>query len=297
MWPLFLVTVLAQAFSVVGPECPAKQDVLAALAALTDVPEGFAQSVEIIQRQNEVWLILRGEDGRPERERRLPSNESCAQQVRTAAVVLAAWSADLRGPLLLPDLPPRENNEPPPRALPREDAAQWWGEKSFGVALLSRVTSPQALGLALGGRFGLVPLWHRLGLRLSLAATLPARTKLNTNADARWLRVFAAITPSVRVTGGPFLDIFVEAGVALAYLTAEGQGLMTSRRDGVSDFAILGGLHAQAFPLGRDKSWALTLDGRGYRWGDNLLEVSGAPSGRVPRFELVTTLGVAAVWK
>jgi hypothetical protein len=92
-------------------------------------------------------------------------------------------------------------------------------------------------------------------------------------------------------------QVFLESGVAFALLTARGEDLKTSRRDEASDFAIQGGVHADLFLFGSARNWALGMNARAYRWGAHKVEVSGAPSGQIPRLEIMASVGLARIWR
>lgn len=285
----------AQAQVAAAP-CPERAAVLAELATLSEVQDDFAAAVQLTDREDGTWLVLGPAGDRDLRERRLATEGDCAQRARVAAVVLAAWGADLRGPLMPPGLrlpvEPQAPVTPIPLAAPRARR-----EKSLELALMVRPTTPQTLGVSLGGRFTLVPSWERVGVRLQLGAHAPARTELTADAAASWSRAFAALSPSLRVLASPRAHVYVETGVAAALVIARGEDVMTTRRDQAPDFALQGGLHADLFLFGSQTNWALGLDVRAFRWGGNTLEISGAPSGRLPTLEVLAAMGLAVVWR
>lgn len=236
----------AQAQVAAAP-CPERAAVLAELATLSEVQDDFAAAVQLTDREDGTWLVLGPAGDRDLRERRLATEGDCAQRARVAAVVLAAWGADLRGPLMPPGL--RLPVEPPAPVTPIPLAApRARREKSLELALMVRPTTPQTLGASLGGRFTLVPSWERVGVRLQLGAHASARTELTADAAASWSRAFAALSPSLRVLASPRAHVYVETGVAAALVIARGEDVMTTRRDQAPDFAVQGGLASTFAP-------------------------------------------------
>jgi hypothetical protein len=293
-----------------GTTCPTAADLSAALVGL--VAPGSADAApdiaELLARGGVVSVQLSNAKGDVIAEKALPTSRSCADRARTAAVIVAAWEAHLRGgmpgdlavpaapreppppPPVAPSPPPPPVVPPPPRlvVVPSVMPAPPL-EVEAGVGLFASLVSTQAAPAGLaevvvsrrGGRFS-------LGLEALAVGTHSAT--LDSTARGDWRR-FGGVVDARSRWRWPRFQLDVRAGFALTALVVQGSSLPNPASATLTDPGALVGLRGRV-PLDVAAPW---LDVTAAAWpGAHTLYVTGtSESANVPRFELLLGVGVS----
>src|SRR5438046_635289 len=98
--------------------CPTPAEVAERLRSLLPAGAGTERDrATLVQEKGELRVALRSSAGRAVGELRLDVTASCSDLAGAAAVMIAAWEAELR-PGEQPSLPPSPTPPPPPPAAP-----------------------------------------------------------------------------------------------------------------------------------------------------------------------------------
>jgi hypothetical protein len=236
--------------------CPSEGRISAELEAIVSSREGAPEPVDVarITTQEGMLLVtLRGPDGAPLGERRIPAEGDCDAQARTVAVILATFLTDLHPeyltllpaaqPEAAPEAPPAEITPPaeappkaplpapvppaqrsaPPSPDPRAEPVlaipptrdEWLLTAAAGVALSSKLVPAGEVS------FSFVPGARGLGARVFVLVPGSADRELG-GAVASFARYPLGVGPIVRAGGrGAWLD--AGAGVALGWLRVAGR--------------------------------------------------------------------------
>jgi hypothetical protein len=268
--------------------CPSAQDVSARLAGLlgpTDDP-GPPEVLQMTPERGGLRLRLWRADGTLVAERDLAPAPTCAQMAEAAAVLTAAWEADLRpGTTRLVPGPSVVTRVPVPDPFPAEPALS--GTAIYELGVVPAVWLGGG-GPAVGGLMRGV-LWSRrapLGITAAVAAAFPATAQAGL---ARWSRyaLSGGVIGRMRREGGVFVDALAET--VLAWLVPRNDSA------GETGAAFDPGL-SLALRAGRPVSPRVEVAASVGVWGAALRAGSGdgkvAP-GSVPRWGVVAGVGVS----
>ena len=225
---------------------------------------------------------------------RLCSTTSCEDLATAAAIVVAAWRADL-DPNLTPQmtLPARPTFTPgtPPTLLERAAPAPRRPTPfAIGLGLIASETGGAlAPGAVLVGALGLGP--RGLALDANVSATTSRSADVGAlPGAASWTRATLAVGPALelgqtRVRG----DVHLQALAALLHV--RGVGVPNAASDTTSELGVGAGGRVE-LASGTSGVW-LGLDALGWP-GDQRLSVANTnDAGQLPRFELVGSLGLS----
>jgi hypothetical protein len=292
--------------------CPTADDLRAALVGL--VAPGNADAAPdiavLLARGGVVSVQLSNAKGDVIAEKALPTSGSCADRARTAAVIVAAWEAHLRGgmpgdlavpavpreppppapPPVTPSPSPPPVEPPPPRLIVAPSVPPSSPlEVEAGVGLFASLVSTQAAPAGLaevvvsrrGGRFS-------LGLEVLAVGTHSAT--LDSTARGDWRRIGGAVDARSRWRW-PRFELDMRAGFALTALVVQGSSLPNPASATLTDAGALVGLRARV-PFGVAAPW---IDVTAAAWpGAHTLYVTGTnESAKVSRFELLLGVGVS----
>jgi hypothetical protein len=291
--------------------CPTAADLRAALVGLVAPRSADAEPdiAELRVRGGVVSVQLSNAKGDVIAEKALPTSGACADRARTAAVIVAAWEAHLRGgmpgelavppvpreppapPTAPPPVAPSPPVEPPPPRLVAAPAVEPSSplEIEAGVGLFASLVSTQAAPAGLaevvvsrrGGRFS-------LGLEALAIGTHSAT--LDATARGEWHR-FGAVVDARSRWRWPHFELDARAGFALTALVVQGSSLPNPASATLADPGALVGLRGRV-PLGVAAPW---IEVTAAAWpGSHTLYVTGtSESVNVSRFELLLGVGVS----
>jgi hypothetical protein len=294
--------------------CPTADDLRAALVGL--VAPGSADAApdiaELRARGGVVGVQLSNAKGDVIAEKALPTSGSCADRARTAAVIVAAWEAHLRGglpgdlavpavprepppvvPPVAPAPPPVAPAPPPPPPPPVPNPVVVSSAPSLeveaGVGLFASLVSTQAApaGLAevvVSRRGG------QLSLGLEALAVGTHTANLDPTGRGQWRRIGGAVDGRVRWRWRRF-ELGVRAGFVLAALAVEGSALPNPGSATIADPGALIGVRGR-LPLGIAAPW---IDVSAVAWPrTHTLFVSGtSESVDISQVELLLGVGVS----
>jgi hypothetical protein len=283
--------------------CPTPAAIAAALANLlvpaSSEPPPDTQppvtTVTVTRTESALRLALVDPHAHELAVRELPPGGSCADLAAAAAVVVAAWRADLDPavepsiamPVTAPPPPPNAPTvvttraAPPPAPRPRA-----W---AFGLGLLASetggVTAPGAiltgaLGLGAGG----------LALDGSVSGTTFRAADVGTlSGAASWTRVTMAIGPALRFGRGSVRgDVHLQGLGALLHV--RGVGVPNAAADTTPELG--GGAGARVEIMSGTSVVWLGLDALAWPGDQRLLIANSGDQGRLPRLELVASVGM-----
>jgi hypothetical protein len=301
-----LVIVLALApggVEVVGDAtCPTPAEVSARLGALTAAPDNcerleapVAAKVIVSDSDHSMRLELIGPNASSLATRELTAEGSCSDLAAAAAVVVAAWLADLNPDLTPsvklpasapPSVPPpviAVTPSPPPAANPRPFAV--------GLGLIASETGGAvAPGGMLEGALGLNA--HGLGLDASLSGTTSRSAAVGTlPGAASWTRATLAMGPALRFGHAAVRgDVHLQALAALLHV--RGVGVPNAASDTTAQLGVGAGVRLDVV-TGTSAVW-LGLDALGWPGDQRLLieNVANADA-ELPRLELVASVGIS----
>jgi hypothetical protein len=283
--------------------CPTPAAIASALANLlvpaTSEPPPDAQppttTVTVTQTESALRLALVDPQAHELAARELPPGGSCADLAAAAAVVVAAWRADLDPALApsiaLPASPPPSpaatppvivtRAEPPPAPRPRA-----W---AFGLGLLASETGGVAApGAILTGALGLGAGGFALDGSVSGTTSRAADVGALPGA-ASWTRVTLALGPALRLGRGSLRgDVHLQGLGALLHV--RGVGVPRAAADTTPELG--GGAGARLEVLSGTSLVWLGLDALAWPGDQRLLIANSADSGRLPRLELVGSVGM-----
>ena len=291
-------------------ECPSPDELRAALLGLV-APATASTTPDVAELHGNggsMTVRLLNAEGDAIAEKTLPAQASCGERARTAAVIVAAWEAHLRGGLqgdLSVPPPPPPPPLPPPVAAPpaRADLAPERPvtvvraapaattpplELEAGAAIVASVVSghvaPAALVEVVGALRGG---WFAVGLG---ALAIDTHTVALDAGAGAWRRLGATLDARVRSRWGR-LELDVRAGAALTALAVEGRDLPGASGATLVDPGAFVGARAQLH-LGAFAPW---LEGTAVLWpGSHTLYVARTSEAvDVPAAEVLLGLGVA----
>ena len=269
---LFLAVVGAVEI-VANGTCPSDGDVAGRLRALVPESAGARETAKLSSGDKGLLVELSDAAGAPLGQRWLQP-APCADLAQAAAVVIAAWEAELRSRAA------SEVKLPAPRAPGRtgfEIAASFLGSLAQGNAL----AAGGALDLAVGRRRS-----HFLG-RLELAGFQTRDLPLSTG-HVSWTRAWLALGPLFRFRPGRFvLDLHAEGLLALLYFG--GVGFTTTQSGYDVDVGLGAGIRGavRAGPM----RFFVGVGLAGWL-RQQTVQVSGGSSNVIPRVEGLLTIGI-----
>jgi hypothetical protein len=278
--------------------CPAPAAIAGRLAELIPAaPDPPALEVVVSRTERSVRLVLRGPSSNELATRELAVEGSCADLAAAAAVVIAAWRADLN-PDLTPSvtLPARAPAAPPAaaaaivaaRAAPVEAprptpfaiglglvASETGGVLAPGAMLIASV------GLGSGG----------LALDASASATTSRPAAVGSLPEAAsWSRATLAAGPALRFGHASVRgDVHLQGLAAL--LRVRGVAVPNAASDTTAELGAGGGARAEVVS-GTSAVW-FGLDVLAWPGEQRLLIDNAAGRGRLPRVELVASAGIS----
>jgi hypothetical protein len=303
-----LVVVLALApggVEVVGDAtCPTPADVAARLgglvpatAAAVEAGDGRGAARVIVARtEGTMRLALVGANANELATRELSTEGSCQDLAAAAAVVVAAWLADLN-----PDLTPSVTlpasappSVPPPAIAVTPPPPPVANARPFAVGLgliASDVGGVVAPGAMLVGALGLDSR-DLLALDASLSGTTSRSAAVGTlPGAASWTRATLALGPALRLGNAAISgDVHLQALAALLHV--RGVGVPNAASDTTAQLGVGAGARID-FVTGTSAVW-LGLDV--FVWpGDQRLLVENVASAdsQLPRLELVASVGIS----
>jgi len=238
----------------------------------------------------ELRLRLLDANGEVLSERTLAVGSSCASRAQASAVVFAAWQTEFTATSIPFPEPPAAQATPPPHVeaqieAPRQAALLLELRAGLGAGFTADQVEPGLrLEAALLRRRG--PRSGPWSAELAVTLGLPREEPLGTGA-ARWMRSSVALGGAYRWETSS-VNIHVEAGAVLTYLTAHGVQLATSRSASAWDGGLRAGLRL-VLPVAANP-WLL-LDFTVWPLA-RALELSGTPASyELPRTEVGLALG------
>jgi hypothetical protein len=296
---LHLATALAPtALEVTGDStCPTPGEVARRLAELAPAeapaaPDALAARAIVTHDGAALRLVLLGPNSNELAARELPPEGSCDDLATAAAVVVAAWRADLDTGLLpgvrLPAPPPPPSPPVVARAAPAAMVSPPARRLELGLGfVVSDVDGAVAPGAILIGSLGR----GALGLDASLDGTTARSASVGElPGAASWTRVTLAAGPAWQPRRGALrADLHVEG--LLALLHVRGVGVPNAASDTTFELGGAAGGRV-AIAAGTSTLW-LGADVRGWPGTQRLLITNDPNQGRLGRLELVASLGLA----
>jgi hypothetical protein len=275
--------------------CPAPDEVAAQVAALGPAPAGDAPTAKVIvaRTARALRLELVGPNSNELATRELPAEGTCADLAAAAAIVVAAWRADL-DPNLAPQvtLPASPSPAMPPVAIARAATPPARAPRPFAIGLgllASDAGDALAPGAMLVGTVGLG--WRGLALDASVSGTTSRSVDVGAlSGAASWTRATLAIGPALqfgdaRVRG----DVHVQALAALLHV--RGVDVPNAAADTTTEVGASAGGRVELVS-GTTGVW-LGLDAFGWP-GDQRLSIANTnDSSQLPRLELVGSVGIS----
>ncbi|HEX4406095.1 MAG TPA: hypothetical protein VH560_14755 [Polyangia bacterium] len=276
--------------------CPAPAEVAAQVATLGPAPVGDAPTAKVIVARTEraLRLELVGPNSNALATRTLPAEGTCEDLAAAAAIVVAAWRADLDPNLtpqvrLLANATPIEATPTVVRAAPpRHDVPRSF-EVDLGV-IASDVAGKLVPGIMLLGTMDLGAIG--LAIDSGLSATTSRTEDVGGIPDGvSWTRTTFEIGPALhlgyaRLRG----DIHLQALAALVHVRG-GAGVPNATSDTTLELGV--GAGARVALAGKTSTIWVGVDA--LKWpGDQELTIANDPfdQGRLPRSEVVLSLGI-----
>jgi hypothetical protein len=278
--------------------CPEPEAVARRLAELapTDAPaapDAAAGRVILTYNAQSLRLVLLGPNSNELAVRELASEGTCDDLATAAAVVVAAWKADLDTGLLPGvSLPPRPPPPAPPPTIARPAPVAPPAARPLRLELglgfvVSDVDGTVAPGAMLIGSFGR----GALGLDASLDGTTSRNASVGElPGAASFTRVTLAVGPAWQPRRGALrADLHLEG--LLAVLHVRGNGVPNAASDTTLQLGGAAGGRV-ALVAGTSAVW-LGADVRGWPGTQRLLITNDANQGRLARLELLASLGLS----
>jgi hypothetical protein len=285
--------------------CPAPAEIAARLAELipaaagTSGPSGALPAAKIIVARTDraMRLVLLGPGSNELATRELAAEGSCADLAAAAAVVIAAWRADLN-----PDLTPSVSLPgggsatlpvaPSPITVARGAPVDPARPRLFaiGLGLLASETGGEvAPGAILVGSIGLG--WGGLALDATASGTTSRSAPVGPlPAAASWTRATLAVGPALHLgharLGG---DVHLQALAGLLHV--RGIGVPNAASDTTAELGVGTGARVDVV-TGTSAVW-LGLDVLTWPGQQRLLIDNSADYGRLPRLEVVGSAGIS----
>ena len=288
--------------------CPAPTEVSQRLGELlpatagwpagTAPPDGAAPAARVVVMRSAtaLRLVLLGPNANELATRELALNGSCDDLAAAAAVVVAAWRADLN-----PDLPPSvklpaaEVSPPTTLAVVAPPAAPA-PPRSFSVGLGvigSESGGAFAPGVALMGTLALGAT-APVALDASVSGTTSRSTDVGSfSGAASWSRATLALGPSLTLRGKTHMRVALHAQLLAALLRVHGVGFADAGSDTTPELGVSGGARLEVLTSDTSALW-LGLDVLGWP-GQQRLIVQDAAMGKsaLSRLEVVGGLGLS----
>jgi hypothetical protein len=239
--------------------CPTASEVSAALSGLVTppAPPAAPDVVELSRHGASINVKLATAASEVVAEKRLPESLSCAERAQTAAVMVAAWEARLRGavsPWPLPPPPAVTATARPPVAAataPPPLAVREPMQIDTGAAVLASIAAGTASPAAL-----VEATFSRRGSRfaLSVGALAVGTHDVAVGSGRGSWRRWGGVIEARSLTGGRALELELHAGVALTALAVTGQSLPDPSGATIFDPGAIAGLRA-FWRVGRVAPW------------------------------------------
>jgi hypothetical protein len=291
-------------------DCPTPAEVEAALVGLVDPATApLAPDVlDLIRQGGSVKVRLSNAAREVIGEKPLPRSLSCGERARTAAIMVAAWEARLRGAASPLSSPPPPAKTPPPVIVSPAVPA-------FAPTLTQAGAPPGAAGTGtvagpIQWQISAVALVSIAGGDAAPAATVEFSFARRDSPFAVGVGVLGVGTHSTAVASGrgawrrlggmvdlksssrwPAVELQMHAGLALGALVVTGEALPKTSGTAIFDPGVLAGLRL-GFPGRRLTPW---LEATAASWPrSHTLIVDGSPvSVQLPPFEALLGAGVS----
>jgi hypothetical protein len=283
--------------------CPTPAEVADRLAELLPpaaerrgVPAGT--HVVVTHAESAAQLMLRGSRGEDLATRALPAEGSCADLASAAAVIVAAWRADLDPELApavhlpAPAAPPpvlAVSASPPPVALTKVPPSP----RAFAVGLgllMSETGGSFAPGATLAG-------WMGLGDRFALDASVFGATSRSADVGAlpgvaSWTRVALAVGPALAARRGRLRgSVHVQALAGLLHVKGVGLNLADAGADTTLQVGAAAGAR-QEIVSGTSAFW-VGLDVCLWPGDQRLVVQNVSEQGHLSRVDVLVSAGLA----
>jgi hypothetical protein len=277
--------------------CPEPAEVSRLLARITPAGAGAAgesgeRRVRLSGGDHTLHIELQNPAGERIGERDLDANERCADLAQAAAIVVAAWEAQLNprvsNPIALPRSPPATTQITTAAATPasREPPTRF----DLGLALMGSLAGGQvAPGARIDG--AIAPAGRHLGLGVTLSGATARSEAVGALADAaRWTRFAVGAGPDGRFDAGRTL-LDAHAQLLAGLLHVEGAGLATNTSDWAAQLGFGAGARVGR-PWGNATPW---IGADVIYWaGHDRLAIAGlAAQGELPHLEIQVALGLS----
>jgi hypothetical protein len=280
--------------------CPTPAAVRAELDRYLPRTSEHTDRAELEETPAGLRVRLRRDDGVVVAERTFSTSESCEDLARAAAVVIAAWEADLH-PELTAQNWTREAAQPQtpePRTLPSRPTAprRRQVEADWGAGpAVSAAADELGAGAVVATNF--VPL-EALGFRLAALIWL-SREHAVAAGSVSWSRQRLAVGPIVRAGLSRDINLDVRLELQPSLLLLEGSGFSEDRRQQGLELALgTGARVALRAPSGTTMSTLMWLDvGAAVFTREQVATLDGSASEWVlPRWEAVAAFGASFCW-
>jgi hypothetical protein len=285
--------------------CPAPAEIAARLAEFIPAaagasgPSGALPAAKVIVARTDraMRLVLLGPSSNELATRELAAEGSCEDLAAAAAVVIAAWRADLN-----PDLTPSVSLPasasatlpvaPSPIAVARAAPVEPAPPRSFaiGLGLIASETGGELVpGAMLVGAIGLG--WGGLALDASASGTTSRSAAVGPlPAAASWTRATLAVGPALHLGHASLRgDVHLQALAGLLHV--RGVGVPNAVSDTTAELGVGTGARIDVV-TGTSAVW-LGLDVLTWPGEQRLLIDNSADKGRLPMLELVASAGIS----
>jgi hypothetical protein len=291
-----LLTLAPGALEIAGDtDCPAPADVARRLSDLLPASASPAARVVVTRTPATLRLVLVDASARELAARELAANGSCDDLAAAAAVVVAAWRADLDPDLApavrLPAPPPAPPPPPQPAVSVRAEPPAAPPERPFAVALglLASVSGDVVPGAALQATVGL---HGRIGLDASLSDTTSHTAAVGALAGAAsWTRPALALGPSFAF-GAESVRGHVHVELVGGLLRVRGVDVPNPASDSSLQLGGAAGGRLEVVRGSASAVW-LGVDVLGWPGDQRLIVKNLAGEGRLSSLEVVGSLGLA----
>jgi hypothetical protein len=289
--------------------CPAPSAVGALLREILGLSSGehVDEVAHVIHEEGLLLVSLRAKDSRVLGERRLPSDGSCEELARAAAVVLASWLTDVH-PEFVPLVPAPPPLDVPPSVTPPVSTAAPRPSPIGRVSSSGRVVPRGGLRWRLGASLGLgfVP------TPLALVGSASVAVMPDGSGIGATLRGGLSTVRSLEVDGGralyrrwPFqggavlrfagtrVSAELEGGAALGWLTVAGRSFGTNHDASDATFGPF--VTARAIGSGRTLQPFAELSSVYWARVTRVYGDPARPSVALPRLELSLSVGLAVM--
>jgi hypothetical protein len=287
--------------------CPAPSAVGALLREILGLSSGehVDEVAHVIHEEGLLLVSLRAKDSRVLGERRLPSDGSCEDLARAAAVVLASWLTDVH-PEFVPLVPAPPPLDVPPSVTPPASTAAPRPSPIGRVSSTGRVVPRGALSLRLGASLGLgfVPTPLALvgsasvavvpdgsGIGVTLRGGLSTVRSLEVDGGRALYRRWPLQGGAVLRFAGTRVSGELEGGAALGWLAVAGRSFGTNHDASDATFGPF--VTARAIGSGRTIQPFAELSGMYWARVTRVYGDPARPSVTLPPVELSLSVGLA----